>query len=89
MLNAALCLVNDKVLGKHDAGNDCTSRVCAPHSALSEKRGEWFLDELGMIKPPQSPRLVLSATLQGCSARGQKGGCREPLHCLPHSLPNG
>ncbi len=26
MLNAALYLVNDKVLRKHDAGDDCTSR---------------------------------------------------------------
>lgn len=89
MFNTVLCLLNDKVLRKHYAGNDCTSRGCALRSALSVKRGEWFLDELGMINPPQSPRLVLSATLQGCSARGQKGRCREPVHCPPHPLPNG
>lgn len=89
MLNATLCLVNDKVIRKHDAGKDCTSRGCAPHSGLSEKRGEWLLDEIEMINPPQSPRLALSATLEGYSASGQKGGCWEPLHCLPYPLPNG
>lgn len=40
-------------------------------------RGEWSLDKLGMISPPQSPLFALSASLQGCFTIGFGGQKRE------------